>query len=68
VPFNVSMPAQTAGGTYKWVGQGKLKPVTNAQYASVTLAFAKASGIIVLTEELVGCPRRRRKPRCGTSW
>jgi hypothetical protein len=47
------MPAQTAGGTYKWVGQGKMKPVTNAQYASVTLAFAKASGIIVLTEELV---------------
>lgn len=53
VPFNVSMPAQTAGGTYKWVGQGKLKPVTNAQYASVTLSFAKASGIIVLTDELV---------------
>jgi HK97 family phage major capsid protein/HK97 family phage prohead protease len=53
VPFNVSMPAQTAGGTYKWVGQGKWKPVTNAQYAAVTLAFAKAAGIIVLTEELV---------------
>lgn len=53
VPFNVSMPAQTAGGTYKWVGQGKWKPVTNAQYAAVTLGFAKASGIIVLTEELV---------------
>lgn len=53
VPFNVSMPAQTAGGTYKWVGEGKLKPVTNAQYASVTLAKAKAAGIIVLTEELV---------------
>lgn len=53
VPFNVSMPAQTAGGTYKWVGQGKWKPVTNAQYAAVTLSFAKASGIIVLTEELV---------------
>lgn len=53
VPVNVSMPAQTAGGTYKWVGQGKMKPVTNAQYASVTLSFAKASGIIVLTEELV---------------
>jgi HK97 family phage major capsid protein/HK97 family phage prohead protease len=53
VPFNTSMPAQTAGGTYKWVGQGKMKPVTNAQYAAVTLGFAKASGIIVLTEELV---------------
>lgn len=53
VPFNVSMPAQTAGGSYKWVGQGKQKPVTNAQYASVTLGSAKAAGIIVLTEELV---------------
>ncbi len=53
VPFNTSMPAQTAGGTYKWVGQNKMKPVTNAQYASVTLGFAKAAGIIVLTEELV---------------
>lgn len=53
VPFNISMPAQTAGGTYKWVGEGKLKPVTNAQFASVTLGMFKASGIIVLTEELV---------------
>jgi len=53
VPFNVSMPAQTAGGTYKWVGQGKMKPVTNAQYAAVTLAFYKVAGIIVLTDELV---------------
>lgn len=53
VPFNISMPAQTAGGTYKWVGEGKLKPVTNAQFAAVTLGRFKASGIIVLTEELV---------------
>lgn len=53
VPFNVSIPAQTAGGTYKWVGQGKSKPVTKMQLGSVTLGMAKASGIIVLTEELV---------------
>lgn len=53
VPFNVSMPSQTAGGTYKWVGEGKYKPVTNAQFAAVTLGMAKASGIIVLTEELI---------------
>lgn len=53
VPFNISMPSQTAGGTYKWVGEGKAKPVTNAQFATVTLGMAKASGIIVLTEELV---------------
>jgi HK97 family phage major capsid protein len=53
VPFNTSMPAQTAGATPKWVGQGKMKPVGNAQFASVTLGFAKASVIVVLTEELV---------------
>jgi len=53
VPFNVSVSAQTAGGTYGWVGQGLAKPVTKAAYATVTLPFAKAAGIIVLTEELV---------------
>lgn len=53
VPFNISMPAQTAGGTYKWVGEGKAKPLTNLQLAAVTLGRFKASGIIVLTEELV---------------
>lgn len=53
VPFNVSVPMQTAGGTYKWVGQAKSKPVTKMQFASTSLGTAKAAGIIVLTEELV---------------
>jgi len=53
VPFNVSVPSQTAGGTYTWVGQGLAKPVTSAAYAAVTLDFAKAAGIIVLADELV---------------
>jgi HK97 family phage major capsid protein len=53
VPFNVSVPAQTGGGTYSWVGQGNAKPVTSAAFATVTVGFAKAAGIIVLTEELV---------------
>jgi HK97 family phage major capsid protein/HK97 family phage prohead protease len=53
VPFNISVPSQTSGGTYGWVGQGLAKPVTKAAYATVTLPFAKAAGIIVLTEELV---------------
>ena len=53
VPFNISVPSQTTGGTYQWVGQGLAKPVTSAAYAAVTLDFAKAAGIIVLTEELV---------------
>jgi HK97 family phage major capsid protein len=53
VPFNVSMPSQTAGGTYGWVGEGKAKPLTNMAFSSVSLGMAKAAGIIVLTEELV---------------
>lgn len=53
VPFNVSVASQTTGGTYGWVGQNKPKAVTKADFATVTLTFAKAAGIIVLTEELV---------------
>jgi HK97 family phage major capsid protein/HK97 family phage prohead protease len=53
VPFNVSVPSQTGGGTYSWVGQGNAKPVTSAAFATVSVPFAKAAGIIVLTEELV---------------
>lgn len=53
VPFNVSIAAQTGGGTYGWVGQGKPKPLTAAAFGTVSLGIAKAAGIIVLTEELV---------------
>lgn len=53
VPFNVSVPSQTTGGTYGWVGQNKPKPVTKADFATVSVPFAKAAGIIVLSEELV---------------
>jgi HK97 family phage major capsid protein len=53
VPFNVSVPAQTGGGTYGWVGEGKPKPLTALAFATVSLGFAKIAGIVVLTEELV---------------
>lgn len=53
VPFNTAVPSQTGGGTYSWVGQGNAKPVTSATFATVTVPFAKAAGIIVLTRELV---------------
>jgi HK97 family phage major capsid protein/HK97 family phage prohead protease len=53
VPFNISIPSQTTGGTYAWVGQNKPKPVTKADYLAVTLGFNKVAGIIVLSEELV---------------
>lgn len=53
VPFNVTIPGQTTGGTYSWVGQNKPKPVTKADYNTTPLTFNKAAGIIVLSEELV---------------
>jgi HK97 family phage prohead protease/HK97 family phage major capsid protein len=53
VPFNTQVPIQTGGGTYKWVGQAKAKPVGKLTFGTATLGMAKAAGIIVLTEELV---------------
>jgi HK97 family phage major capsid protein/HK97 family phage prohead protease len=53
VPFNISVPAQTSGGTYGWVGQGLMKPVTKMDFTTVTLGINKAAGIVALTEELV---------------
>lgn len=52
VPFNVSIPIQTAGGAYGWVGQGAAKPVTKLAFSTDTLGMAKVAGIIVLTQEL----------------
>jgi HK97 family phage major capsid protein/HK97 family phage prohead protease len=53
VPFNTKVPAQTAGGTYGWVGEAKPKPVTKLAFSAETLGISKVAGIIVLTEELV---------------
>jgi HK97 family phage major capsid protein len=53
VPFNASVPVQTAGGSYGWVGQAKPKPVTKLGFGLAKLDMSKAAGIIVLTEELV---------------
>jgi HK97 family phage major capsid protein/HK97 family phage prohead protease len=52
VPFNISVPIQTGGGTYNWVGEGAPKPVGNLQLTSATLGIAKAAGIIVISKEL----------------
>lgn len=62
VPFNVRMPKQTGGGTYGWVGEGAPKPVGKLTFGEVTLRWAKAAGIIVLTEELV----RQSNPKAET--
>lgn len=52
VPFNVAVPVRTAAGTFGWVGEAAAKPVTSETFSSVTLRWAKAAGIIVITQEL----------------
>lgn len=53
VPFNIKLPLQDSGSTVAWVGEGSRKPVGKLNFDTTTLRFAKASGIVVLTEELV---------------
>jgi len=53
VPFNTSVPIQTLGGVYGWTGQGAPKRVTKLGFGTDKLGMTKATGIIVLTEELV---------------
>lgn len=52
VPFNVAVPIQSGAGTYQWVGEAGGKPVSSLTFTSATLRWAKAAGIIVITEEL----------------
>lgn len=51
VPFNVSVPLQTGGGTYQWVGENVAKPVSGLALSTVTLRWAKVAGIIPFTKE-----------------
>ena len=53
VPFNIQMPATTSGTSVGWVGEGAPKPVSAMAFTTVTLRWAKAAGIVVLTDELV---------------
>lgn len=53
VPFNISMPRGTTGSSVGWVGEGNAKPVSALAFDTVTLRWAKAAGIVVLTDELV---------------
>ena len=53
VPFNTRIPRQTAGTTGSFVGEGSPKPVGKLDFDNVTLPWAKASCIVVLSDELV---------------
>ncbi|MGL4489180.1 MAG: phage major capsid protein [Rhizobiaceae bacterium] len=52
VPFNIKIQSTTAGSSVGWVGQGAPKPVSKMDFASTTFGFAKAAGIVVITQEL----------------
>lgn len=51
VPFNVSVPVQTGGGTYNWVGENRPKPVSGLSLTTATLRLTKIAGIIPYTKE-----------------
>lgn len=52
VPFNIRIPRQTAGTTGTFVGEGAPTPVKKLDFDNITLPWAKASTIVVLTAEL----------------
>lgn len=51
VPFNVTVPLQTGGGTYQWVGENIAKPVSGLALGTAVLRWAKVAGIIPFTKE-----------------
>jgi HK97 family phage prohead protease/HK97 family phage major capsid protein len=51
VPFNVTVPVQTGGGTYQWVGENQPKPVSGLALGTTVLRWAKISGIVPFTKE-----------------
>jgi len=52
VPFNIRIPRQTSGSSGTFVGEGKPTPVSSLGFDNLTLPWAKASTIVVLTLEL----------------
>ena len=52
VPFQVNVLAQTAGGSYGWLGEGAAAPATKSDFATVSLGRAKVGGLVVLSKEL----------------
>lgn len=53
VPFNVQVPRVTGSTSAGWVGETAPKPVSQMTFDSITMRWAKAAGISVLSEELV---------------
>jgi HK97 family phage major capsid protein len=52
VPFKIKLPRQTGGATVNWVGETKVKPVSQLAFDSITMDHHKIAGIVPLSEEL----------------
>ena len=52
VPFNIRVASTTTGSAVNWVGEGLPKPVSAMAFGETTLTWAKAAGIVVITQEL----------------
>jgi HK97 family phage major capsid protein/HK97 family phage prohead protease len=52
VPFNIRVAGFDSGTTAYWVGQGKAIPVSKPGTTNVSLAIAKAAGLVSVTKEL----------------
>lgn len=53
VPFNIKFTRQTAGTSGAFVGEGLPKPLGKMDFELLSLTWAKAATIIVMTEELL---------------
>lgn len=53
VPFNTTIPSKTKRGKASWVGEGKKKPLTNAEFGDVKIKEHKLAAITVYTQELM---------------
>ena len=47
-----TVPMQTAGGTYGWIGEGAPTPATKSDFSTLSLSRAKAANLVVFTSEL----------------
>jgi HK97 family phage major capsid protein/HK97 family phage prohead protease len=52
VPFNITVPTQTAGTSGHWVGEGKAKPLGRLTTGQLVLRRSKCATIVVFNEEL----------------
>jgi HK97 family phage major capsid protein/HK97 family phage prohead protease len=52
VPFNIRIPRQTGGTSGTFVGEGSPTPVQALAFDNITMPWAKASTIVVITLEL----------------